>query len=117
MTKLNAKGFGLVVIGALQLAVAPSMAAPITFFGEDLGLGEATPLPAFPNALAARTDFLSNLSGGVGTENFESFANGADEPLAISFPGSTGSITATLNGNGSVNNVTPGTTNGAGRYA
>jgi len=87
--------------------------APMTFFGEDLGLGESTPLPSWPNALAAQTAFLSNLIG-VGTENFESFANLTSAPLNLSFPGAG---TATLNGDGAISQVTPGTTNGFGRYA
>ena len=47
-------------------------ATPVTFFGEDLGLGESTPLSIWPNAKAAESNFLSNLVG-VGTETFESF--------------------------------------------
>lgn len=90
-----------------------SFAAPILFFGEDLGLGESTALPAFPNSVAAENSFLSYLVG-VGTENFESFAPGAGAPLALDF-GIAG--TATLGGGGSISSVTPGTTNGAGRYA
>jgi hypothetical protein len=87
--------------------------AAYTFFGEDLGLGEGTPLPSHPNADTARNNFIGSLTG-VGTETFESYANGTGAPLVITFPGAG---TATLNGNGSVANVTPGTTNGVGRYA
>ena len=50
--------------------LASPASAQLIFFGEDLGLGEATRLPATPNADAARTNFLSNLVG-VGTEDFE----------------------------------------------
>ena len=85
------------------------------FFGQDLGLGEGTPLPAVSriNSTAAQNSFLSNLVG-VGTETFEGFATGTSAPLNLSFPGAG---TATLGGTGSIATVTPGTTNGVGRYA
>ncbi len=87
----------------------------MTFFGEDLSSSALVPLGATPNADLARADFLANLTG-VGTEDFEGQSGSA--PLGLTFPGSSGSITATLGGgNGSVQSVTPGTTNGAGRYA
>lgn len=105
----------LSTVFAVGLASGAS-AVTATFFGEDLNNSASTPLAATPNASAAEADFLSNLSGGVGTENFEGLSGSA--PLALSFPGSTGSITANLTGgNGSVESVTPGSTNGAGRYA
>ena len=88
-------------------------AAPVTFFGEDLGLGEGTALSSWANASAAESNFLSNLVG-VGTEDFETYSDGTGTPLALTFPGAG---TATLNGSGYVNTVTPGTTNGVGRYA
>src|SRR5262245_5672672 len=104
----------ILTLGAvLALFAAPASASVQTFFGEDMGLGEATPLPAFPNSNAANAAFLSNLIG-VGTENFEGFAPNTGAPLMINF-GAAG--TATLNGTGSVQNVPPGTTNGVGRYA
>jgi hypothetical protein len=90
----------------------PSHAAYLTFFGEDLGLGEGTPLPSSPNADNARNDFFSNLVG-VGTESFEGFSGGTSLPITANF----GADTATLSGSGSVQSVTPGTTNGFGRYA
>lgn len=104
--------FLLLIVGLL---VAPSLgsAAPVIFFGEDLGLGENTPLAAHPNADLARTMFFNNLVG-VGTETFESYSNGTGAPLAVSF-GSAG--TATLHGDGNIAVVTPGSTNGYGRYA
>ena len=92
-------------------APAAALAVPVTFFGEDLGLGEGTRLPAHPNADAARASFFSNLIG-VGTENFEGFAAGSGAPLALTFPGAG---TATLNGSGYVANI-PSGTNGVGRY-
>ena len=100
--------FLLVVI----LAVATTGAlASTTFFGEDLGQGEYVRLTSHPNADAARNSFMAQLVG-VGTENFEGFANGTGAPLALTFPGAG---TATLNGNGNVAYVPTGT-NGVGRY-
>lgn len=73
-------------------------------------------MASFPNASGAESDFLSNLVG-VGTEDFEGFATGTGEPLNLTFPGSTGNITATLSGgSGAVKFVPVGSTNGAGRY-
>jgi len=86
-----------------------------TFFGEDANTGEATRLLVHPNSDAARANFLSNLSGGVGTETFESFANGATLPLVLNFPGSTGGITATLSGTGEIQDL-PGVGTFVGRY-
>ena len=100
------------------LAVAVSVsAAPIAFMGEDLNTGESTRLASHPNADAARAAFLSNLIG-VGTEDFESYADGTPLPLAISFPGSSGSITATLTSSSSEPNIMEltGTGTFAGRY-
>ena len=107
-----------VVAGGLALALgAPAPAAHanfLTFFGEDLNNSATVPLAAFPNSIAAETDFLSNLVG-VGTEDFESFATGTGEPLGLTFPGAGA---ATLSGGGGeIETVTPGTTNGFGRYA
>jgi hypothetical protein len=101
------------VVGVVS-GIVPVHAYTI-FFGEDLGLGESTRLPATPNANAAEANFLSNLAG-VGTEDFESFAPGAGTPLNVTFPGSiTTNITATISGVGSIDNV-PSGTNGVGRY-
>ena len=86
-------------------------AAPLTFFGEDLGMGEGVRLASTPNAVNAENAFLANLVG-VGTEDFEGFSNGDTGPLAVNF-GTAG--TATLNGGGSVRSV-PSGTNGSGRY-
>lgn len=80
-------------------------AAPITFFGEDVSTA-GTALGA--NSQAARDDFLSNLVSGVGVEDFESFPNGTDTPLDISFPGSAGNLTATINGTAATDDSGPG---------
>jgi hypothetical protein len=91
-------------------------ASTSVFFGEDLNNSAFTPLASTPNASAAEADFLSNLQG-VGTEDFEGFADGSGEPLNLTFPGSAGAIVATLSGgNGAVNSVPAGSTNTAGRY-
>ena len=89
-------------------------AVPATFFGEDLGLGEYTPLSSWPNAAAARAAFLSTLVSGVGTENFESYGAGVGAPLPVWFPGA--GVVATLQGNGVIVEVPSGQTNGFGRY-
>lgn len=76
-------------------------AAPLSFFGQDLGVfnqsGTATGAPR-TNSDAAQAAFLSNLVG-VGTETFESYADGTGAPLALGFAGAG---TATLNGSGAV---------------
>ncbi len=93
---------------AVTLGCAGAIAAPVTFFGEDINTGGpgALPLPATPNSNAARNALLSNLVG-VGTETFETRSGSA--PLNIAFPGAG---TATINGSGSVESGS----DGAGRY-
>lgn len=96
-------------------ATSFSAQAYTTFFGEDANNSESTPLASTPNSSAAEADFLANLLGSVGTETFESQTPGVGAPLVLNFPGAG---TATLSGgNGAVNAVTPGDTNGAGRYS
>lgn len=105
----------LVLSGLVGTMLAMSSAAWATvFFGEDRGLGENTPLASSPNASAARANFLASLTG-VGTETFEAPDQTAGQvgPLTLTFPGAG---TATLSAGGSVASVTPGTTNGFGRY-
>jgi len=97
-------------------SLAPgAWAGTVTFLGEDLGSGDflAPRLTSTPNADAAAAAFQSQLVG-VGVETFESFADDTPAPLAVSFPGSAGNITATLTGAGRVNTLTTGTL--AGRY-
>ena len=97
------------------LALGVSQAnAYMTFFGEDLHNSASTPLASTPNASAAEAAFLANLTG-VGTENFETFANGTGQPLALDF-GAAGMATLS-GGGGSISQTAPGTTNGNGRYA
>lgn len=73
------------------------------FFGEDSNPGSST-----ANSDNANTMFLSHLTG-VGTEDFESFANNTSGPLAVDF-GIAG--TATLSGSGNIEN-----SGGSGRFA
>ncbi|MBW3225644.1 PEP-CTERM sorting domain-containing protein [Marinobacter adhaerens] len=87
----------------LLAGAANSTAAPITFFGED----PTTAGTLGPNSTAARNDFLSNLTG-VGNEDFESFLLGDDAPLNLTFPGSAGTLGATLTGTGEINDSGPG---------
>lgn len=108
MTRIKAGAFAMLLAGAIPLC---ANAAPLIFFGEDLGAGEATRLAATPNANAARTNFFSNLVG-VGTETFEGFAANTNTPIPVVFP-SAG--TATIGGGGAVISVPTGT-NGFGRY-
>lgn len=79
---------------AVVLCTAPAFALQATFFGEDGGYKVTT------NSDAAKAEFFSYLTG-VGTEDFESFANGAGAPLITNF-GSAG--TATLSGLGQIQN-------------
>lgn len=105
----------LLATAAAAVFSAGSASAYNIYFGQDLGLGEGTPLPVASrvNSTAAQNSFLSNLVG-VGTETFEGFATGTGTPLNLSFPGAG---TATLNGTGEIVTVAPGSTNGFGRYA
>lgn len=105
----------LVAAVGIMAGAQDARAFHITFDGEDLNNSESVPLGAFPTASAAQAAFLGGLTGDVGTETFEGFADGTSQPLALNF-GAAG--TATLSGGGgAVNSVTPGTTNGKGRYA
>jgi hypothetical protein len=63
---------------------APAAAAPITFFGEQLGLGEGTVLAATPNADAAPASFLAGMID-PGIEEFEGFADGTAADPAATF--------------------------------
>lgn len=97
---------------ALLLAAGAQSASalPVTFFGEDLSPGGVVAPGGAP--ATAQADFLATLSG-TGTEDFEGFDFGDVAPINLSFPGSTGTITATLSGGGTDINVDTG----AGRFA
>jgi hypothetical protein len=94
---LSVIGKSLAAVAAIVL-VAPSMAfaVPVVFFGENLNPGGA--VSGAP--LTAHDAFLASLIG-VGTETFEGQA-GQEAPLNLTFPGSSGNITATLAGQGGV---------------
>ncbi len=91
---------------------AGAQAAPILFFGEDPGTLSSVPVGG--NAETARNDFLSNLTA-VGNEDFESLANGTGTPFALSFPGSTGNLTANMTSSGGSVEVT--TANPVGQFS
>jgi PEP-CTERM motif len=90
--------------------VGAAQAAPQLYFGEDQNPGFAVVAGRAP--AAARAEFLSQLTSGVGNEGFERFAVGATAPLALSFAGSGGStLAATLTAAGQIAN-----TNDVGRF-
>ncbi len=102
-------GAGLCINGAARADLT-------TFFGEDLNPTGSGPLSvAGSNSESARNSFMAMLDG-VRTEDFESFSDGTRAPLAMSFPGSTSTITATMLGDGKIDKVTAGNTSGAGRF-
>jgi hypothetical protein len=103
----------IVLVVTLLFLCFSSSAFAATYFGYDPGLGESTPLAAWPNSTAAEASFLSSLVG-VGTETFESFSVGTGSPLTLTFPGAG---TATLTGADAISSVPTGQTNGVGRYA
>ncbi|WP_297526618.1 PEP-CTERM sorting domain-containing protein [Thiohalobacter sp.] len=89
---------------ALGFAAVSAQAVPVTFFGEDTSTAG---IALGPNSAAARSSFLAGLTG-VGNEDFESFSLGATAPLNLTFPGSSGSLSATLNGTGNIDDSGPG---------
>ncbi|HAA28811.1 MAG TPA: PEP-CTERM sorting domain-containing protein, partial [Cyanobacteria bacterium UBA8553] len=103
----------MVGAAAAVIGVTVPTHAYTIFFGEDLNNNPDSPLSSFPNAQTAAGNFLSRLTG-TGIETFDSFAPRTSVPLTLTFPGGK---TATLEGSGSISNVTPGRTNGVGRYA
>lgn len=90
---------------ALTLLPVVAQAAPVIYFAEDATTA-GTGLGA--NSTVARNNFLSNLSSGVGVEDFESFTSSSPQPYTVSFPGSTGSLTATLGGSVNIDSSGPG---------
>lgn len=99
----------LACIAAAVAACASAQAAPTIYFGENQSPAQAVS----GDPLNARNAFASNLSG-VGTETFESQTFNATAPLNLTFPGSSSSIGALLEGTGRVSN-TADTVN-AGRF-
>ncbi|GAB5452645.1 MAG: hypothetical protein Hals2KO_29730 [Halioglobus sp.] len=102
----------LATLAVTSVVSVAAQAVPVTYFGEDLGLGEGTALGATPNADAAQASFLSGLIN-PGVETFEGIAGGTGTPLGISFANG---VTANLTGTGNVTALAEGVTNGAGRY-
>ena len=103
----------IITICLVVLFAVSNANAVITIYeGEDLGLGEWTRLPSWPNADAAQASFLSQLIG-VGTESFEGFPPNAVPPLNLNFPGAG---TAILTGSNMFVANIPSGTNGVGRY-
>ncbi len=93
--------FRMLISGAALVAasVSPALAAPTIFFGQN-----QTPAGGVSGApLTARNLFLSNLTAGVSTENFDSRPTGSP-PIALSFTGGLGTINATLTGGGNLRN-------------
>lgn len=86
-----------IAVASLIAAAIPgaASAAIITFTGEDLGISGGS----FPNASAARDQFVASLSGSArgNVETFERFPlgglSGPPQTLALSATGSSGSIT------------------------
>ena len=117
---------GAVVLAALGIA-GTTNAAPLTFFGEDVQDGEATPPQTsitnvtrpeeIPNSQAAESNFLANLEG-VGTEDFDGFGTGTSAPLSLTFPGAEGGddLEATLEGSGEIQSTSGDATN-RGRWS
>ncbi len=89
--KVISRGLALTATLALSGALA-SAGAQSFYTGQDLKWAPSGVL-AGSNSLAARNAFIANLTG-VGTENFEGFANGAPTPINLTFPGAgTASLT------------------------
>ncbi len=94
--KLKTLG-SLIAATAFTLGSSLSQAVPVIYFGENLSPGGS--LSGDP--VTAQADFLSNLTG-VGIEDFEGIADGTLAPFGVAFPGSSGSITATITGTAGV---------------
>jgi hypothetical protein len=94
------------VLVASCFGMTTAGAAPIVFFGEN----QAPANKVSGDPVTARNSFLAGLTG-VSTQTFESLANGTTGPLSLGFNGSSGTIKATLSGEGNVE-----TSTGAGRF-
>lgn len=92
------RGFVTAAAAALLVGVSAPAAAQTTYFGQDVRWVPDNGNLAGTASLAARNNFLSMLTG-VGTEDFESFTDGDDAPLLLSF---VGAGTATLTNNGEI---------------
>lgn len=83
----------LLFSAALLGCSSAALAAPVTYYGMDTNPGGVVPVGG--NAVTARTNFLNGLTS-VGNESFSAFASGQSSPLTLSFPGSSGNLSATL---------------------
>jgi len=83
----------LLLSAAMIASSSAALAVPVTYYGMDLNPGGVVPVGG--NAATARSSFLSSLTS-VGNENFSSFSNNQSAPLTLSFPGSSGNLSATL---------------------
>lgn len=82
------------VVAAMAFGSAHAVAAPVVFFGEDLGA--ASPA-AMPSSFAARNTFVSSLAS-YGTETFEGFTAGQTFPSAGNLTFGSAPTTATITG-------------------
>lgn len=111
-------------VTSLAIALAAALGAGTAnaytaFFGEDLNLSSTVALTNADtaNSTGAQSGFLGGLTN-AGIESFESQRVGSTAPLGLTFPGANGNLTATLTGGkGAVAAVTPGQTDGQGRYS
>lgn len=105
---MKAKSLVLTIATSAVLGFTPQVfAVPTTFYGLDLNTGNV--VPSGGNAETARNSFLGNLTT-VGNENFSGFAVNTSTPLVLSFPGSTGNLSANLSSTGGtviVTNLNP----------
>jgi hypothetical protein len=98
--------------------VAEAAQAYTSYIAADNNGDPTTPLAATPISNAGEAAFRASLSNTITTETFESQTTGTSGPLGLTFLGSNGSISGILaGGDGSVKSVTPGTTDGLGRYS
>lgn len=100
----------LALAAPLSTAQAQCPVGSTCYFGNDPN-GNSTTRITPTNANAARNQFFSVLTGGVGTETFEGIAVGASNPT-LTFPGAG---TASLVGGGEVDSRAPGAAV-SGRY-
>lgn len=99
--------FSAIALTLSTAAISVAHSAPIVYacgtatcyFGENQTPGGLVTV----DPPAARASFLANLNG-VGSEGFESFPLGNTTSFNVSFTGSAGAITASLNGDGEIRN-------------
>lgn len=92
MKLLLSTASALALAVGLTASMGSAQASPVTFFGEDGNPTGSVPI-AHPNSDAAQTNFFSNLIG-IGTDGFDTVANGTTT-VPVTFGNG---ITATLTG-------------------